>query len=209
MDQRIDASAMSQPLFEEPSEECERPDPWTGPKGFMIGGMALPAKDELSQQYFDAANLLLDAIKRDQLEDYKLVNPVLFLFRHFTELLLKSFIGSSGHDLAKLADEFEAAVKTKFGHSPPDWITTRLKEIAKIDPNSTAFRYSENYDKTLKRHVPVDGEVYVNLNHLEEAMKALRIGLLTVWESGKVPVATQLNEPILGHRRMGLWRCQP
>jgi hypothetical protein len=30
-----------------------------------------------------------------------------------------------------------------------------LKELAAIDPNSTAFRYSQNYDKAAKKDVPV------------------------------------------------------
>ena len=176
--------SMSRPLFEEPSEECERLDPWTGPKGFMIGGMALPTKNELGQQYFDAADLLLDAIKREVMEDYKLANPVLFLYRHAIELLLKSFIGSKGHNLTALAKKYEIAVKSKFGEDPPPWIMARLREIAGIDPNSTAFRYSENYNKSIKCDVPVDGEIYVSLQHLAEAMAVLRVALLLVWESG-------------------------
>lgn len=173
---------MTRPLFEEPTEEIERPDPWTGPKGFMIGGMALPTKDELSQQYFDAAKLLLDAIKRDELEDYRLVNPVLFLYRHSVELLLKSFVGSTGHNLANLAAAFEDAFRQRVGEAPPSWVLSRLREISAIDPNSTAFRYSENYDKAAKRHAPVDGEIYVSLNHLEEAMDALNEALRVLWE---------------------------
>ena len=66
---------------------------------------------------FDAANLLIDAIKRDEMEDYKLVNPSLFLYRHAIELMLKSFVGSFGHDLASLAEKFEAAVKNRFWSS--------------------------------------------------------------------------------------------
>lgn len=177
---------MNRPLFEEPSEGSERSDPWTGPKGFMIGGMALPTKNELSQQYFNAAHLLVEAIKRDELEDYKLVNPILFLYRHSLELLLKSFVCSTGHDLKALAVEFETAVKRRFSRSVPSWVMVRLREMAKIDPTSTAFRYSEKYDKTLKRHVAVDGEVYVSLEHLQVVMKALQTALLSVWECGSV-----------------------
>jgi hypothetical protein len=148
----------------------------------------------MGQQYFDAANLLIDAIKRDELEDYKLVNPVLFLYRHSIEMLLKSFIGSTGHNLAALADGFEAAVNNRVGRAPAAWIMARLKEIARIDPNSTAFRYSENYDRTLKQNVCVEGEIYVSLNHLEEAMKVLWIALLSVWESGKIPASQFLDD---------------
>jgi hypothetical protein len=174
---------MIRPLFEEPSPAIERSSPWAGPKGFLIGGMALPIKEELSLQYFDAANLLLKAIHNDEMEDYRLVNPVLFLYRHSIELMLKSFVDSTGHDLAALADKFAAVVKQRFGEEPPAWIMVRLKEIAQIDPNSTAFRYSENYNRQLKQHVPVDGELYISLSHLREVMETLNAGLVSVWRS--------------------------
>ena len=103
-------SAMTRPLFEEPSPGCERADPWSGPKGFMIGGMSRSTLQNLGQQYFVAANLLVEAIKRDELEDYKLVNPVLYLYRHWLEVTLKSLISSASdeHDLRRLAEQFGA-----------------------------------------------------------------------------------------------------
>jgi len=141
----------------------------------MIGGMALPTTQELGQQYFDAANCLVEAIKHDELEDYRLVNPVLYLYRHWMELALKGLIGSGAHehDLGQLAANFEAITRKRFGQVVPRWITLRFKEMAAIDPNSTAFRYAEVRDKQLKRYVPVDGEIYVSLNHIQEAMAAL------------------------------------
>ena len=48
--------------------------------GFMFGGPFVPTRLELSQQYYDAANLLLEAIKKQRIEDYALTNPALFLF---------------------------------------------------------------------------------------------------------------------------------
>lgn len=173
-------SAMTRPLFEEPSPELERIEPWFGPKGFMIGGMALPKEQELGQQYFDAANILVETIKRGDWEDYKLANPALYLYRHSIELTIKSLIGPAvkGHNLAALADRFESTVWERFGQEVPGWITARLKEIAAIDPNSTAFRYSQNYDKQLKRDVPVDGELHVDLGHLQDAMRVLNAALV-------------------------------
>ena len=173
---------MTRPLFVEPSSECEREDPWSGPQGFMIGGMSLPTKVELSQQFFDAATLLVEAIKRCDLEDYKLVNPVLYLYRHSLELMLKGVMQSQGshHKLDVLADDFVAFIKSRSGEDVPKWITNRLKEIARIDPGSTAFRYAENMDKERKRTVPVDGEIYVGLIHLQNAMTALHTALAGV-----------------------------
>jgi hypothetical protein len=175
---------MNRPLFEEPSEASVREDPWSGPKGFMIGGMSLPTKHELSQQYFDAAHLLVESIKRNDWEDYKLVNPALFLYRHALELLAKSLLGSTTktHDLFKLADDLNDLALTRDHEPAPPWIISRLKEIAAIDPGSTAFRYARNYSSKAKCDVEVDGEVYVNLHHLQGAMVALYFAL-----SGTVP----------------------
>jgi hypothetical protein len=39
--------AMKRPLFEEPGPHIERADPWSGPQGFLLGGMAASA-DQLS-----------------------------------------------------------------------------------------------------------------------------------------------------------------
>ncbi len=65
----------------------------------------------------------------------------------------------------------------------PCWVKARFKELAEIDPNSTAFRYAENYDKHRKQYVPVGGEIYVGLNHLHDAIKTLNSVLLRVWEA--------------------------
>ncbi len=138
---------MSRPLFEEPTADIERDDASSGPYGVLIGGAANPAKAELARQYFEAADLLLETIKqRGESEDYTLANPALFLYRHSLELMLKAIVGTSvkGHSLAALADEFETFVREKFQQQVPNWLTARLREIAAVDPNSTAFRYAEN-----------------------------------------------------------------
>ncbi len=166
--------AQSRPLFEEPSDASYREDPWTGPQGFMIGGMSLPTKSELADQYFDAAYLLLKSIADLQWEDYKLVNPALYLFRHAVELQAKVLVrkAETTHSLTQLADRL-AAQSSNGASRIPDWVIARLKEIARIDPGSTAFRYAENFDKATKAYVRVDGEVYVSVPHVRRAMLAL------------------------------------
>jgi hypothetical protein len=85
------SEAAKRPLFEEPTSACEREDPWSGPKGFMFGGMGLPTRPYLdtAQQYFDAANLLISDIESLRIEDYNLANPIFFLYRHWLELMVK------------------------------------------------------------------------------------------------------------------------
>lgn len=172
--------AMSRPLFEEPGDHIVREDPLSGPQGFMVGDEFIPTRTEMAQQYFDAAHLLLESIKRGDWEDYKLVSPALYLYRHSLELLIKGLLDTSPrtHDLAELAELLDAASLARWGRPMPGWITARLKEIAAIDPGSTAFRYGENYDRVNKRDVPpVPSAMYVSLPHLQRAMLTLNAAL--------------------------------
>lgn len=68
--------ATSRPLFEPLSEQHERPDEWSGPLGFVIGGMASYGEQQLrdaalAKQYFNAATTLIDAIIDRQVADTK------------------------------------------------------------------------------------------------------------------------------------------
>lgn len=184
LNQIFTEEAMTKPLFVEPTDEVAREDPFVGPQGFMIGGMSLPTRGELSQQYFDAAHVLLHSIKAGAWEDYKLVNPCLFLYRHSLELLLKDLLRSTSrsHSLSALVDELDALNVKNFGKHVPEWIKSRLKEMGMMDQASTAFRYAQNFDKASKSYVAVDGEIYVSLPHLEDAMLAIYTAL-----SGQIP----------------------
>jgi hypothetical protein len=150
--------------------------------GFLIGGGANLSLRHLGQQYFDAARLLADSIRSGDWEDHRLANPVLYLYRHSIELFLKAAMGNAArsHSLDRLADEFAAFVKREFDANVPGWIVGRMKELGAIDPNSTAFRYSQNYNKTSKSNQPVDGEYHVDLLHLQSAMRALNCALVGV-----------------------------
>ena len=174
------------PLFEEPTDAIERGDAWEEPLGFLVGGWANMSLQQLAEQYFDAANVLTQLILSHQLEDYRLANPALFLYRHALELLVKAVMRGTktGHDPDKLADDLVAFVKREFDTDVPDWIIARLKELAKIDPGSTAFRYSENRDETSKKYVPVDGEFHVDLRHLQRVMNALKTALSDLLDPG-------------------------
>lgn len=172
--------ASSKPLFAEPTEGCEREDPFSGPMGFMFGGMFVPTRLELSRQYFDAANLLLEAIKKQRIEDYALTNPALFLYRHALELVLKAILerrpngAPAGHDLAALLEQLQVFAKDHFKQDVPDWIVSRIKEFAAIDPGSTAFRYGKDrYGGKGSKPTSAPGEVYVGLPHLLRVMEEL------------------------------------
>jgi hypothetical protein len=170
------------PLFESPAAALQRSDPSDGAPGFIIGGTANLALQHVGQQYFDAAFLLSETIRNGDWENHRLTNPVLYLYRHSIELFLKAALGGreKTHDLAGLSDEFRTFVKAEFDADLPDWISNRLKELSALDPRSTAFRYSQNFDRVSKTDLPVKGEFHVDLAHLHSAMFALNSALVGV-----------------------------
>ena len=172
--------AMKRPLFEEPSPACERSDPWSGPKGFMFGGMCLPTRPyiDTAQQYFEAASLLIVAIEQESVADYTLANPIFFLYRHWLELMVKEVVGRCReHTLETLVRKLESYLRDE-GIATPKWVMERFKEIAAIDPDSTTFRYAEKY---------IPGEIYVSLPHLKRVMAVLNVVLTELAHTGKLP----------------------
>jgi hypothetical protein len=146
----------------------------------MFGGMGLSINQykDTAQQYFDAANLLISDIENQRIEDYNLVNPIFFLYRHWLELMAKDIIGPvHGHNLESLASKLDSHLRAQ-GIALPKWVISRFKEIAAIDPDSTTFRYSD-------RAIP--GETYVSLPHLRRAMAVLNVVLLWLAERGELP----------------------
>jgi hypothetical protein len=70
-------------------------------------------------------------------------------------------------------------VKDKYRQDVPVWIARRMKELAAIDPNSTAFRYG-NYGTPIDAEdAPIEFEAYVSLSHLQAAMLALNTALVS------------------------------
>lgn len=166
--------AMTRALFEQPGPHIERVDAWSGPLGFLLGGMSETA-DRLSvaQDYMEAAYLLTEAIRNGEWEDYRLANPVLYLYRHSIELFLKGVMGDDRrtHRLDVLAEGFADFARREYRAEVPVWIISRLQEIAAIDPNSMVFRYGGTVGSD---------EVYVSLPHLQDAMVALNWALASV-----------------------------
>lgn len=171
---------MHRPLFEEPTAAIERPDQWSEPLGFMVGGMANQPYQHLGQQYYNAAYQLVESIKHQDVADCEVANPVLYLYRHSIELFLKAIMRDAAktHSLDTLADEYRAFIKEEFDADCPVWIISRMKELGAIDPNSTAFRYNLTYDRQKKIDFPIGGELHVNLHHLQAAMTALNVALV-------------------------------
>jgi hypothetical protein len=171
--------AMTRPLFEELTGEHARDDEWSGPHGFALGGMMQANAASLAEEYFAAANELVDAIKDKRIADYRVGNAALFLYRHSCELILKAAIPAARcvHDLIGLADSFAAMIKEQYGQDLPEWVIRRLKELAAIDPSSTAFRYGAYGTPIDAADASIEFEAYVSLPHLQSGMLALNTAL--------------------------------
>ncbi len=171
---------MSRPLFENPTCAQNLSGSPGGRAGFIVGGKANLTFNRIGQQFFDAAYVLSETIRIGEWEDHRLAYPILFLYRHSIEVLLKSAVGTVAktHDLETLSGEFRALIKAEFDADLPSWIISRLRELSEIDPSSTAFRYSRNFDRTTRTDVPVNGEFHVDLSHLQSAMTALNTALV-------------------------------
>ncbi len=180
--------AMSRPLFEPLSGEHERPDEWSGPLGFVIGGFSRPfiqaeRDGALAEQYFAAAEELIAAILEKRVADYQVANAALFLYRHSFELLLKAGLppevraAKDIHDLGKLARSY-AHHKQQAGKTVPPWVIKRCDELAALDRGSEAFRYGEYGTPKAKDGTPLIDEIHVDILHLKVAMAALNAALV-------------------------------
>jgi hypothetical protein len=169
--------ARTRPLFEEVTPAIYREDAWSGPHGFLFDAMTLPDGEEMSRQFLNAADHLVEGIRRREHEDYRMVYPVLFLYRHAIELLLKSALHNSAkhHRLDTLFADLRCLYSHATGHDAPQWMTARIAELAQFDPISTAFRYPE-VDKAAWKAAGLHVDVY----HLRRAIHELHGAILAI-----------------------------
>jgi len=130
----------------------------------------------LLRGYKRAGDILVQQVLSDRADRDNLVFPALFNYRHYIELALKAIIeehgpfagvtlGTKDHRLPDLWRLF-VQIATEFQNDPADpaalSVGRCISEFAKIDANSTTFRYA----KTLRGDVPAlpEGLDLVNLH---------------------------------------------
>lgn len=158
---------MKKTLFQ--NEEFEGRDcEWSLPKGFMFGGLIDLAHDNLrayAAQYMNAADIIINAIYNNQIEDYYVANPVFYLYRHAVELYLKNVLRKKGmenntiHSLHSLIDKIDDI---------PNEIRIIILELHNIDPRSINFRYNSN------RPPNFPNEEFCDAGNLKDQMRRLR-----------------------------------
>ncbi|KPF83908.1 hypothetical protein IP70_17000 [alpha proteobacterium AAP38] len=174
--------ARTRPLFEEVTPAIYREDAWSGPHGFLFDAMTLLNGREMSQQFLDAADHLVEGIRRLDHEDYRIGFPILFLCRHAIELVLKSVLPGAPkhHRLDALFADLYCQYRDARGYDVPEWITTRIAELAQFDPTSTAFRYPEVGEAGWK-----SAGLHVGVYHLRRAIHELHTVIPTIAEASR------------------------
>ena len=118
---------------------------------------------EYTMGYKQAADILADDLEgKHIIGDFFVVYPIIFLYRHYLELLLKRLCDESSrlldlplemdvtHDLLRLWNKTLTNLKLIWSDPNAETdeyyesITKRLEELSNIDKNSDAFRYPVN-----------------------------------------------------------------
>lgn len=132
------------PLFIDPPEELN--ENWR--HGSLIGGFAeVIDLFKLADSYRMAGDRLVDtALSND--EAYDLICPIIYNYRHATELYLKAIVVHSGktHNLSWLLVELRKLLKSEFPEfeKTPNWFEDLILVFHAFDPNGTTFRYDRD-----------------------------------------------------------------
>jgi hypothetical protein len=132
--------------------------------------------------YKQAGEIVLKYVLDQQSEQDSLVYPIVFLFRHHVELMLKETTGLAarlvgdhsgfphGHDLRHLWAQCRARLEAACGYETELDVVERLvKQLASEDPQSDSFRYHlDGHDQPTLARV-----THINLRHFADVMDGL------------------------------------
>ena len=123
---------------------------------------------ELAKAYKRAGDILTDKAIDDH-QGYELIFPMIYNYRHATELFLKSALRISeeelkkliGHNLIKATHLLEIRIRNEYGEGFPDWFKDVIKAFNDFDKNGETFRYGK---------LQIENEMLVDLNNLKQKM---------------------------------------
>jgi hypothetical protein len=158
-------------------------------EGGQLGEIACIDYDVSEQRYMasfqEAGNALVGHILDGGIQDL-LVFPMLFAYRHWLELRLKSLIAlgrrwreeppkaQRGHRLQTLWPKARADIEAAFpGDSADlDALSAVINELAQVDPESQTFRYARNRKGSLNL---ADGPRNLNVAHIAAVMQKIAL----------------------------------
>ncbi len=139
----LDDLYLHTPLLQEPPDDLDE----TWRHGILLNGASINESLELARNYRRSAAVLLDLALKEA-SPFAWACPVLFTYRHTLELYLKIIgeITVFTHSLKDCVSLVEVRHGKKIGFPVREWIL----ELDKLDPGSTAFRYSNDHIGTFK-----------------------------------------------------------
>jgi hypothetical protein len=156
-------------FFQEPPEGLDE----TSQHGCLVGGLADVAWDtfRLADSYKLAGDKLVDVALFTE-EVYELIRPIMFSYRHATELYLKAVLSSKSekHDLKPLLEQLRDYLNRNHATAIPDWFEKIIFTFNDFDPGSTTFRYSDSNMGVFSRSTRDTGEFWVDLLHVKKLM---------------------------------------
>ena len=155
------------PVFQEPPDELD--ETWS--HGSLVGGIVDGTFDTftLADSYKLAGDMLVDAAL-SAVEAYELVYPIIYNYRHATELHLKAVLSpkNKDHDLSPLLQKLRDYLKREHATVIPTWFENVILAFADFDPDSTTFRYGEG--GVFSRRTGDSGEFWIDLAHVRKLM---------------------------------------
>ncbi|MEM9509898.1 MAG: hypothetical protein AAGA16_19810 [Cyanobacteria bacterium P01_E01_bin.35] len=147
--------------------------------------------------YKDAADLLVESVAKREGTADSLIFPIVFLYRHYLELRLKSLLHDgnilldrdyrqkSEHQLSKLwlrAREILAELFPNEEGIQLEAMDSLIEQFEKVDPRSTSFRYPKDFkgNNSVKQDLPK-----VNLRNLAEVVE----GMSTILEGSALAIS--------------------
>lgn len=152
------------PFFMEPPDELNE----TWRHGSLRGTFGnYIDRFSLAEEYKLAGDLLVQASIENEIV-YDVLAPIVYNYRHSTELYLKAILkmdgGQNSHNLNNLFRQLKNFLKTKFNAETPLWFDNLILSFHQFDPGGTSFRY-EGPDPFGK-----EGELWVDIRQLKKLM---------------------------------------
>jgi hypothetical protein len=167
----LDTVTSITPLFTESPDNIEEVN-----SGVLVMGLSETGdRFSLAESYKLAGDRLIDAALIND-EKLSLFYPIIYNYRHATELYLKSFVSNSkkkrgSHSLLPLLTKFGDLILKEFNTKLPPWFENIVTVFDDFDPGGTTFRYGGRikYD-----------EMFVNLRHVKILMNWLSDSFRTI-----------------------------
>lgn len=165
-----DLIASLTPIFDELPDDLDE----TWRHVCVVGGMCSGEFDTftLAESYQLAGDTLVEAAL-STVEPHELIYPIIYNYRHATELYLKALLSPNkkNHDLRSLLENLRDFLSAEFSATMPTWFENVIMAFDDFDSDSTTFRYGET--GVFSRRTGGQGEFCVNLPHIKQLMSRM------------------------------------